>query len=259
MASAPAVLAGTVAIALLTDLWPSGWLVALGPVPVAPFREATFGVDAFDIRPGLTSLLLWSFLCGGILDRYARNRPTRGRGFCAASGAHCAALARLGLIALGLFAVIYRMARATAPVPYAGAGLLLPALATSLLITVARVRLVVEDRRSAIGALLAGGRFVRRNAAAVIGVFLFYAVLGRGADWIGRGIQDLGWPAGITLVVSGAFAVLHCGLVLALYGSETSLFQSRLAHASYTAGPPLEWPESPAAEAIANLAPSGLP
>ena len=30
----------------------------------------------------------------------------------------------------------------------------------------ARVRLVVEDRRSALGALLAGGRFIRRNPGA---------------------------------------------------------------------------------------------
>ena len=41
-------------------------------------------------------------------------------------------------------------------------------------------------------------------------------------------------------------------LLLALYASGIALFQSRLAHAGYTAGPPLEWPDSPAAEAIAN-------
>jgi len=38
-----------------------------------------------------------------------------------------------------------------------------------------------------------------------------------------------------------------------------AFFQSRLAHASYTAGPPLVWPESPAAEAITNLSPSARP
>jgi len=40
--------------------------------------------------------------------------------------------------------------------------------------------------------------------------------------------------------------------LLPLYASAIALFQSRLAHAGYAAAPPLEWPESPAAEAVAN-------
>ena len=48
-------------------------------------------------------------------------------------------------------------------------------------------------------------------------------------------------------------------LKLAMLASEIAIFQARLAHASYTAGPPIEWPESPAAEAITNLAPTGRP
>ena len=53
-----------------------------------------------------------------------------------------------------------------------------------------------------------------------------------------------------------------CGVVaiesllsLAWLATAVSLFQARLAHAGYTAGPPLTWPESPAAEAIGNAAP----
>jgi hypothetical protein len=42
------------------------------------------------------------------------------------------------------------------------------------------------------------------------------------------------------------------GFGLALHASGIALFQSRLAHAGYTAAPPQEWPESPAAEAIVN-------
>jgi hypothetical protein len=45
-------------------------------------------------------------------------------------------------------------------------------------------------------------------------------------------------------------------LHLAAYASATVLFQSRLAHAEYTAAPPLVWPDSPAAEAIVNAAPT---
>src|SRR6185312_12479448 len=37
----------------------------------------------------------WTFLAGGIIDRYARQRPTRAYGFCAASGLHFPRLLRL--------------------------------------------------------------------------------------------------------------------------------------------------------------------
>jgi hypothetical protein len=44
-------------------------------------------------------------------------------------------------------------------------------------------------------------------------------------------------------------------LVLKLHflASQTALFQSRLAHAGYTAAPEPVWPESPAAEVISAL------
>jgi len=40
---------------------------------------------------------------------------------------------------------------------------------------------------------------------------------------------------------------------LVFVASEIAFFQGELAHAEYTAAPPLVWPESPAVEAIANL------
>src|SRR5258708_19716804 len=52
-------------------------------------------------------LVLSSFLSGGILDRFARNRPTRGRGFFGACGAHFPAIARLGLAALAIYAFLF--------------------------------------------------------------------------------------------------------------------------------------------------------
>ncbi len=44
-------------------------------------------------------LVLWSFLSGGVLDRYARMRPTRAPGFFAACGTHVWRFARLGVLA----------------------------------------------------------------------------------------------------------------------------------------------------------------
>ncbi len=61
-------------------------------------------------------------------------------------------------------------------------------------------------------------------------------------------------PAWIAAGAAEVEAAILLLLTLSLYASATALFQARLAHASYTAAPPIEWPESPAAEAMTNLA-----
>lgn len=209
---------------------------------------------ASDTRNAIAAFLLWAFLSGGVLDRYARARATRARGFFGASGAHFGAMVRLGLMVI-LIAAAIQFALA----PRAGnlgiwifAVVLLSALA--LLTIYAQVRLVVEDRRSALGALLAAARFVRRNPASV-GVYLAYWTV----MWacvrvttVLRAAASRG-PADASIGLAG-FLIL-CYLILALYASGVALFQSRLAHAGYTAAPPIEWPDSPAAEAIANASP----
>ena len=225
-------------------------------------------------------LVLSSFLSGGIVDRFARNRPTRGRGFFGACGAHFPAIARLGLIALVIYALLFawlhpflfttayprltydlsveRTAFAIRAGLYA---VFLAALFTvNIVIDYARIRIVVEDRRSAIGALLAGGRFVRRNFAAAAGVYLLNGLLFLAAIAVyALAAPRATLPAWLVLVAGETYILLRHFLKLTFYASETSLFQARLAHASYTAAPPIEWPESPAAEAIANLAPVGVP
>ena len=44
-------------------------------------------------------LAVWSFLSGGVIDRYARGRPTRSAGFFAACGTHFWRFLRLGVVA----------------------------------------------------------------------------------------------------------------------------------------------------------------
>ncbi|HTM23665.1 MAG TPA: hypothetical protein VL225_00645 [Vicinamibacterales bacterium] len=241
---APAVLAGTVALALVVTAGPAASLLGPGAAAVNGFLELSrSGMIGFSTSGVLIAGLLWPFLCGGILDRYARNRPTRGRGFFGACGAHFGAMVRLSVIAWLIYgALILLMGRAVAQNAYGRGAVIVLTLAASLVIGCARIRLVVEDRRSAIGACLAGARFVRRNIGAAGALFLLYLMITAALDWLDAG-------AGI------APAAGRCVFALALFAWETALFQSRLAHASYTAGPPLEWPESPAAEAIANAPP----
>jgi hypothetical protein len=221
-------------------------------------------------------LVIWSFLSGGVLDRYARGRATRGPGFFAACGVHFWRFLRLGVLAWATYAVLFgyvhgwilvtgfewltrditveRIAFAIRAGGYALFGLLLAIC--SLVFDYSRVRIVVEDRRSAVAALAAGIRFVRRHARAVVSLYLMtvvvcivvmglYAALSPGAP--GGGVA--GWAA---LALGEAYILARHYVKLLFYASEVSLFQGTLAHAAYTAAPAVVWPDSPAAESIAN-------
>ena len=54
----------------------------------------------------------------------------------------------------------------------------------------------------------------------------------------------------LTVLVTQVYIAARLAMKLQFMASETALFQSRLAHARYTAAPEPAWPESPAAEAI---------
>jgi hypothetical protein len=220
-------------------------------------------------------LVLWSFLSGGIMDRFARNRPTRAHGFFAACGTHFWRFVRLGVLALAAYYVLFgfvhgwllddafgrltrnlteeRLGFLVRLALYAMFGLLL--VAVNLVFDYARVRIVVEDRRSAIGAMLAGARFVRRTP----GTFYLYllngaafALLVLGYALVSPGAPGAGFWMWMTLALGQAYIVARHYLKLLFYASEIAFFQRALAHASYTAAPAVVWPDSPAAEAILN-------
>jgi hypothetical protein len=226
VASAPAVVAGAIAV-----LW---WLEG-----------------SWDRRTTIAGFLLWAFLSGGILDRYARARPTRARGFFGACGVHALAMVRLGLIVVLAHAVLHATlgSRADNPVVMAVAVVLL--LIVSAIGVYGQIRLVVEDRRSAAGSLIAGARFVRRHPSAGA-MFVIYVLIIWGWTAAMAAIPPAsdGSVAAVLLTALRLTGLAFAGL--ALHASGVALFQARLAHAGYTAGPPQEWPESPAAEAIAN-------
>lgn len=221
-------------------------------------------------------LLLWSFVSGGVIDRLARDRKTRAAGFFAAAGVHFWRFLRLGLFAFvaywflfawvhewlfgGLYERLIRdmtsertaMAIRLACYLVFGAALVFVNVAFDY----ARIRIVVEDRRSAIGAMAAGARFVRRHPGSVAALYLLnsgafvlllaaYAILSPGAP----ASRLLMWGV---LLLGQMFIVGRQYLKLVFYASQTALFQSALAHAAYTAPPVVEWPDSPAAEGVTN-------
>jgi hypothetical protein len=118
----------------------------------------------------------------------------------------------------------------------------------------AKVRAVVEDRRSMVGAIRAAVGFITRNAGAVVGLYLlnvllFLLVLAIYA-LVAPGAGAAGWSTWTALAVGQVYILGRLWVKLVFWASETALFQGRLAHAGYVAAPAATWPDSPSAEAI---------
>jgi hypothetical protein len=234
--------------------------------------------DALPI-PGLVTiaiaanLALAIFLVGGTIDRLARDRRVGSHGFLMACGMHFPRLLRLAVIAglcywalfawlhVWLFDSVYPTLTRDVTVERTAfffraalyAAFAVPLLVINLVVDYAKVRMVVEDRRSAIGAVAASVRFIARQPVAAVGLYLlntaaFLALVvlyAAAAPSLGHGASN--WTV---LLVGQLFIVGRAAVRLAFAASEVALFQSRLAHVGYTAAPLPAWPDSPAAEAI---------
>ena len=219
-------------------------------------------------------VVLWIFLAGAIIDRYARDRATRAHGFFAAAGVFFFRFARLAVVQIIVYGVLFnvvhpwlfdrlfvswtkdmtveRNAFLVRAALYLVFGLLLAAC--SLVFDYAKVRSVVEDRRSMLGAISAAVRFIRGNLPAAAGVYVANVVLFAAL----LAVYAIGAPAGagggamawITFTLGQIFIAARLGIKLLFWASETALFQQRFAHADYVARPTPPWPDSPAAEAL---------
>jgi hypothetical protein len=219
------------------------------------------------------SILLSIFLMGGVLDRLARDHRTGSFGFFSACGMYFFRFLRLGAIAAlvyyalfaGLHAWLFndvfqsmtrdltveRTALIYRALLYLAFGTVL--VTANVCFDYAKIRMVVEDRRSAIGALSGAVRFVRRNAGAVFGLYMldllvFLSVLGLYA-LVAPGAAG-GTAAWVGFLIGQLYIALRVFVRLLFAASQIALFQSRLAHARYTAAPVAVWPDSPAAAAI---------
>ena len=311
---APAILFGVFAVTWLVAfpagriLEHSGWGMSggyLGLIEGLPtgfyptFTPTLLGTEAFvrharnvltrgtpDIEflaAAATTLLVWTFLLGGILDRYARRRPVRAQAFFGASGVICFRFLRLGAYRCrGLRPAV--RPRSSAALPAAlplgqrcgqcRAGLAAADAAVrrfllllgfwSAVIDYARIRAVVEDRRSMLGALLAGWRFVTAHPLQAFGLYLLNSASFAVLLWValkaftgGRGLIT---PDGTIPAAAGMlFVLVRLALKLAFFASQAAFFQRSVAHADYTAAPQLLWPESPAAKEIVHAAATPIP
>jgi hypothetical protein len=242
------------------------------------FSEGALPVEF--VAASATTLLVWTFLLGGILDRYARRRPTRAQAFFGACGVFFFRFLRLGVVAAAGYYLLFGLIHGWVFLPtyrYLTGGdateggsvplLLLPLYAVFLMLAAfwsavvdyARIRAVVEDRRSMLGAILAGWRFVVGHPLKTSGLYL----LNSAAFGVALGAYTFAFPGagssaavGVAAVAAASLYLLaRVALKLAFFASQQALFQRSLAHADYTAAPQLLWPESPAAEEIINAAP----
>lgn len=227
-------------------------------------------------------LVAWTFVSGGILDRYARQRPTRPFGFFGAAGAFFGRFLRLAVVAGLVYGVLfssvhtwlfedaYRWLTRDMAVErtvflwrvalYVAFGACL--IAVNIVFDYARIRLVVEDRRSVSGALRSAMAFIARHPRSVIGLYAlntatFLLLL---AVWalIAPGVGAVGATMWGGFVAGQCYVLARLVMKLQFVASQTALFQANLAHAMYAAAPEPRWPESPAAEAIETVSSTPL-
>lgn len=216
------------------------------------------------------NMLVSLFLAGGVLDRLARDHTVGAGAFFATCGVFLVRFIRLSLIASAvywtlflslhpwLFAGLYPALIADVTVErtafFIRLGLYvafaLPVCFFNILFDYAKIRAVVEDRRSMIGAVVASWRFIIRNATDVWALYAFNVLL----FVIAIGIYYVIAPGGnanlLAFAVGQIYIVLRVIVRLQFTASQTALFQGKLAHAGYVARPVPKWPDSPAADAI---------
>ncbi len=243
----------------------AGWAMEVTGPTVAAAANLIIGQSNLIIMGLLASYFgVWIFLWGGVLDRLARNRPVGGAAFFSACGEYFPRFLRLAVIVGAAYWALFRIARAahlptalttdsfTGPGGWIVVVLVLVLILIAVIEDFAMVRAVVEDRHSMVGALVASARFVRRRPLAVAGLYLLNVatLVAFVVGW--RSLPTL--PNSVLLAALIALLFARLGIRLAWAAGEVVLFQQALAHLEYTAAPLPIWPDSPAAEAIENLA-----
>lgn len=138
--------------------------------------------------------VVWAFLTGGVIERYAHGRARSVRGFLAACGRYFFRFLRLTIVTALVFAALVGVHRVLFDTVYPRVvnGLaaertaffvrvafylvfLLVLAAVNIVTDFAKVRAVVEDRRSMLVAIAASWRFVARHRASAVCVYLLDA------------------------------------------------------------------------------------
>ena len=207
---------------------------------------------------------------GGILHRYAQNRPMRDGAFHRACGTFFFRLLRLHLLSaliLGgsLYVAELMMFNQINLGVMLGFGSLfgLGYIFCDVVLDYAKIRTVVEDRRSMVFAITAGFRFVVRRPGSVVRLYLLNATIG----FIGFGsfvlVNYSLVPVGlhwllVLLIVALGMVVVAGWVPLLFLSTQTAFFQDELAYPGYTAGSGVSPPDLPVTEVVAGPPTNGV-
>ncbi len=199
---------------------------------------------------GAAYALIWLFLLGGVLDRFARReRKFVLAPFMAAGARFFPRLLRLTVISAVLYFAIYRFARWLFPwierltrdvtverqvllANLGGAVVVVAFLGlVNLVFGYAKIAVVYEGRRSSFGALMRAARFVAARPAKPIGLYLglsvmallviaLYSLLAPGPG------QSTAIGVVVAFVVGQLFLVARLALRLTFFGAQMRLYES---------------------------------
>ena len=248
---------------------------------VVSFMAGTAVVARFSYKPYSSwseILVVYSIIrawwTGGILHRYAQNRPMRAGAFQRACGTFFFRLLRLHLLSaliLGgsLYVAELIMFNQINLGVMLGFGSLfgLGYIFCDVVLDYAKIRTVVEDRRSMVFAIAAGFRFVVRRPGAVVRLYLLNATIsfiGYGSlvstNYLGNYFGDppiLPFFLGLLIIVLNTVVV--AGWVPLLFlSTQTAFFQDELAYPGYTAGSGFSPPDLPDTEVVAGPPTDGV-
>lgn len=220
------------------------------------------------------SVLLWTFLSGGIIDRFARDRATGTHAFFQACGGYLWPLVRLGVVSAIVYGALLaswrpwllgtaydRLTREVSAERTAFAirlallaAVFIPVVICRLIFDYAKVRLVIEDRLSAFGALRAALGFVGRNWRGALIVFLcdmaVLALVLLVYFAIAPGAGSTGVSMWLGLIVGQSYLLARIWAKLLFWASAVEWFQHQLAHVGYTSRRAPRWPEPAIVEQI---------
>jgi hypothetical protein len=208
-------------------------------------------LDTSTVGIGAAYALIWLFLLGGVLDRCARReRKFVLAPFMAAGARFFPRLLRLTVISGVLYFGIYRFARWLFPwierslrdvtverqvlsAHLAGALVVVALLGlVNLIFGYAKIAVVYEGRRSALGALMRAARFVAGQPGKTIGLYLTLALIGLFLIALyvllapGPG-QSTGLGIALGFLVGQLYLVARLALRLTFFSAQMRLYESQ--------------------------------
>ncbi len=200
--------------------------------------------------------IIRAWCTGGVLHRYAQNRPMRAGAFQRACGTFFFRLLRLHLLSaliLGGSLYVWLYYQFGYYLVLLGLGYIF----CDIVLDYAKIRTVVEDRRSMVFAVAAGFRFAVRRPGAVLRRYLLNAQ-------IAAIVLGTGGVATIYLHIESLLMVFPLGIVLLVWvpllflSTQTTFFQDELAYPGYTAGSGVSPPDLPVTEVVAGPPTGGV-